>query len=82
MAIVIFAAGMPRSGSTWLYNVIRIMLTNSGKTVEAGFTGEVLALPPSTVEYEVVDFSFDSAGTRSSRFWIMIRDDDSAAPIQ
>lgn len=28
--LLILSAGMPRSGSTWLYNVIRILITDSG----------------------------------------------------
>ena len=38
---LILSAGMPRSGSTWLYNVIRLLISNSPQSVENFISGWV-----------------------------------------
>jgi hypothetical protein len=41
---LILAAGIPRSGSTWLFNAIRGLLSNAGRTVEGAWVGDLDAL--------------------------------------
>jgi hypothetical protein len=43
--IIIFSAGMQRSGSTWLYNAARLLLTNSPLTREITSYGWIGDLP-------------------------------------
>lgn len=38
--MIYLAAGLPRSGSTWLYNALRLLLTHVGTTLAAGWVGD------------------------------------------
>lgn len=51
---LIFAAGMPRSGSTWLFNAARLLSAETGGDVVAGWIGDLAALAPATCDDLVV----------------------------
>jgi hypothetical protein len=42
---IILSAGMPRSGSTWLFNAARLLLNNAGRDVGSGWIGDWATLP-------------------------------------
>jgi hypothetical protein len=59
---LVVCAGMPRSGSTWLYNVIRCLLKQAGKDVYGAWIGNYNPSNPSKTHIvKIHDFSEELA---------------------
>lgn len=64
---LILSAGMPRSGSTWLYNALRLILKQDprvSRSLSAGWVGDILKLPRErTMLIKIHDFEANLART-------------------